>query len=45
MIQWHTTLTDGLKGNGNYKTGRLDRFYRNDMDVTIDLLETTEIST
>ena len=40
-----TTLTDGLKGNGNYKTGRWIAFYRNDMDVTIDLLEPTEIST
>lgn len=39
-----TTLTDGLKGNGNYKTGRWIGFYRNDMDVTIDLLEPTEIS-
>jgi hexosaminidase len=37
-------LTDGLKGNGNYKTGRWIGFYRNDMDVTIDLLEPTEIS-
>ena len=39
-----TTLTDGLKGNRNYKTGRWIAFYRNDMDVTIDLKETTEIS-
>lgn len=39
-----TTLTDGLKGNGNYKTGRWIAFYRNDMDVTIDLLQPTEIS-
>lgn len=39
-----TTLTDGLKGNGNYKTGRWIAFYRNDMDVTIDLQQPTEIS-
>ncbi len=39
-----TTLTDGLKGNGNYKTGRWIAFYCNDMDVTIDLLRPTEIS-
>ena len=39
-----TTLTDGLKGNRNYKTGRWIAFYRNDMDVTIDLKEPTEIS-
>ena len=38
------TLTDGLKGNGNYKTGRWIAFYRNDMDVTIDLQQPTEIS-
>lgn len=39
-----STLVDGLKGNGNYKTGRWIAFYRNDMDVTIDLQEPTEIS-
>lgn len=39
-----TTLTDGLKGNGNYKTGRWIAFYKNDMDVTIDLQHPTEIS-
>lgn len=39
-----TTLTDGLKGNGNYKTGRWIAFYSNDMDVTIDLQKPTEIS-
>lgn len=39
-----TTLTDGLKGNGNYKTGRWIAFYKNDMDVTIDLQQPTEIS-
>lgn len=39
-----TTLVDGLKGNGNYKTGRWIAFYKNDMDVTIDLQQPTEIS-
>lgn len=38
------TLVDGLKGNGNYKTGRWIGFYRNDMDVTIDLQQPTDIS-
>lgn len=38
------TLVDGLKGNGNYKTGRWIAFYKNDMDVTIDMLQPTEIS-
>lgn len=40
-----STLTDGLKGNGNYKTGRWIAFYRNDMDVTIDLQQPTDFST
>ncbi len=39
-----TTLTDGLKGNGNYKTGRWIAFYCNDMDVTVDLQQPTEVS-
>lgn len=39
-----STLVDGLKGNGNYKTGRWIAFYNNDMDATIDLLQPTEIS-
>lgn len=39
-----TTLTDGLRGNGNYKTGRWIAFYPNDMDVTIDLVQPTDIS-
>lgn len=38
------TLVDGLKGNGNYKTGRWIAFYKNDMDVTIDMQQPTEIS-
>mgnify|MGYP000345823299 CR=1 FL=1 len=39
-----STLVDGLKGNGNYKTGRWIAFRGNDMDVTIYLKQTTEIS-
>ena len=38
------TLVDGLKGNGNYKTGRWIAFYRNDMEAVIDLQKDTEIS-
>mgnify|MGYP000744953269 FL=1 len=36
------TLVDGLKGNGNYKTGRWIAFYKNDMEAVIDLKEPTE---
>lgn len=39
-----STLTDGLKGNGNYKTGRWIAFYGNDMDVTVDLQQPVEVS-
>lgn len=39
-----STLVDGLKGNSNYKTGRWIAFYTNDMDMTIDLQQPTEIS-
>ena len=39
-----TTLVDGLKGNSNYKTGRWIAFYRNAMDVTLDMGEPTEFS-
>lgn len=39
-----STLVDGLKGNGNYKTGRWIAFYRNDMDITIDMQQPVEIS-
>ena len=39
-----STLVDGLKGNGNYKTGRWIAFYKNDLDATIDLQQPTEIS-
>ena len=38
------TLVDGLKGNGNYKTGRWIAFYRNDMEAVIDLQKETEVS-
>lgn len=44
MFQGAPTLVDGLKGNGNYKTGRWIAFNTNDMDVTIDLQKPTEIS-
>lgn len=40
-----TTLVDGLRGNGNYKTGKWIAFRNNDMDVVIDLQRPTEIST
>lgn len=38
------TLVDGLKGDGNYKTGRWIAFYRNDMEAVIDLQKEMEIS-
>ncbi|WP_298064341.1 glycoside hydrolase family 20 protein [uncultured Rikenella sp.] len=38
------TLVDGLKGNGNYKTGRWIAFWQNDMEAVIDLLRPTEVS-
>lgn len=37
------TLVDGLKGNSNYRTGRWIAFYKNDMEVVIDLKDITEI--
>lgn len=37
-------LVDGLKGNGNYKTGRWIAFYKNDMEAVIDLGEPAEIT-
>lgn len=39
-----STLVDALKGNTNYRTGRWIAFCGNDMDMTIDLLQPTEIS-
>lgn len=44
MFEGAPTLVDGLKGNGNYKTGRWIAFFKNDMDITIDLQQPTEIS-
>lgn len=41
MFKGESTLVDGLKGNGNYKTGRWIAFYKNDMDMTIDLQQPT----
>ena len=38
------TLVDGLKGNGNYKTGRWIAFYKNDLEAIIDLTKEEEIS-
>ncbi len=38
------TLVDGLKGNGNYKTGRWIGFCGTDLEAVIDLQEPTEIS-
>lgn len=38
------TLVDGLRGNGNYRTGRWIAFYQGDMEAVIDLVEMTEIS-
>ena len=37
-------LTDGLKGTPSYKTGRWIGFYADDLDVTIDLQELTEVT-
>ena len=37
------TLVDGLKGGSNYRTGRWIAFYKNDMEVVIDLKDMTEI--
>ena len=39
-----TTLVDGLKGNSNYKTGRWIAFYKNDLEVVIDMQKSTTIS-
>ena len=37
-------LNDGIKGNGNYKTGRWLGFQGKDIVATFDLKEATEIS-
>lgn len=39
-----STLIDALRGNANYRTGRWIAVCGNDMDMTIDLGEPTEIS-
>ena len=39
-----STLNDGLKGNSSYRSGRWIAFNGNDMDMTIDLQQPTEIS-
>lgn len=39
------SLVDGLKGNKNYKTGRWIGFVGNDVELTIDMREETEVST
>jgi hexosaminidase len=38
-----SSLVDGLKGSNNYKSGRWIGFYKNDMDVLIDLGKITTI--
>ena len=39
------TLVDGLQGNNtNYQTGRWIAFYRNDMEMVIDLQKMTDVS-
>ena len=37
------TLVDGLSGTLNYRTGRWIAFYRNDLEVVVDLKEKTPI--
>lgn len=44
MFKGASTLVDGLKGGNSFKTGRWIAFVGNDMDMTIDLLQSTEIS-
>lgn len=44
MFKGASTLIDGLKGNSGYRSGRWIAFLGNDMDMTIDLLQPTEIS-
>lgn len=39
------TLVDGLRGDGNYKTGRWIAFCGTDLEAVIDMQEPTEIST
>lgn len=44
MFKGASTLVDGLKGGNSFKNGRWIAFVGNDMDMTIDLLQPTEIS-
>ena len=44
LFKGASTLIDGLKGNSSYKSGRWIAFNGNDMDMTIDLQQPTEIS-
>lgn len=37
-------MNDGLKGDGNYRSGRYMGFYSNNVDATIDLQSEQEIS-
>lgn len=37
------TLIDGLAGSRDYRTGRWIAFYKNDMEIVIDLQQTTSI--
>lgn len=44
MFKGASTLVDGLKGGNSFKTGRWIAFVGNNMDMTIDLQQPTEIS-
>ena len=44
LFKGASTLNDGLKGNSSYRSGRWIAFNGNDMDMTIDLQQPTEIS-
>ena len=44
LFKGASTLIDGLKGNSSYKSGRWIAFNGNDMDMTIDFQQPTEIS-
>ncbi|GAE23751.1 beta-hexosaminidase [Bacteroides pyogenes JCM 10003] len=44
MFKGAPSLVDGLRGGDNYNTGRWIAFRNNDMDMTIDLRQPTEIS-
>ena len=44
LFKGASTLNDGLRGNSSYRSGRWIAFNGNDMDLTIDLQQPTEIS-